>query len=39
VVLFVTYSLLLFSDAILRLFPGPFQDGKEIPFPRLAVIW
>ena len=22
-----------------RLFPGPFRDVKEIPFPRLAVIW
>ena len=39
VVLFVTYSMLLFSDAILRLFLGPFRDVKEIPFPRLAVIW
>ena len=39
VVLFVTYSLLLFSDATLRSFLGPFRDVKEIPFPRLAVIW
>jgi len=22
-----------------RLFLGPFRDVKEIPFPRLAVIW
>ena len=27
------------AHVYLRLFLGPFREGKEIPFPRLAVIW